>query len=96
MFGRKDGNFFYWIGFRKLKIKNPRKFYSVIILMTLLSSVVLFFIFPKFIGSSKVAISEFKGKGMKVLFSVLCFSFIKTGLAEEIFFRSCVKNLAMS
>lgn len=80
--------FFEWIGLKKIQTNNYYRLLSYWILILLGLFMVAFFIMPFIVSSEDSATtSQFYGKGIKVLASALIYSYIQTGLAEEIFFR---------
>ncbi|WP_066498124.1 CPBP family intramembrane glutamic endopeptidase [Abyssisolibacter fermentans] len=85
--GRKNSNFLYWLGLRKIIIKDKQKYIKSCVGMILLLAIAAFVIMPSFIDTSKNATSQYAGQGMSAFIPALIFSFIKTGLSEEIFFR---------
>lgn len=83
---RKELGFFSWIGLKKPMIKDKKKYgMTVVTILVLLLSVS--FLIPLIIDSSETATSEFAGQGMSALLPALIYSFLQTGLSEEIFFR---------
>lgn len=84
--GRKESNFFCWLGIKKPIIKNKRR-YTVTFLL-----IIVFFIFLQIISTllvkdSDIATSQFYGQGISALIPALIYSFLQTGFSEEIFFR---------
>ncbi|GKX29481.1 CAAX protease family protein [Vallitalea longa] len=84
---RKNSSFLQWIGLRKIIIKDKKKYVLTIFIMLLISLITIFGILPLFVDTSYNATSQFEGKGVSALIPALIFSFIQTGLSEEIFFR---------
>ena len=62
--------------------------------MTLLTS--LLFIIPLFIESSDTATSQFAGQGLSALIPALIYSFVQTGLSEEILFRGFLTKILVN
>lgn len=91
---RKKENFFFWLGIKKPNIENKKRW----ILFMLFSFIIL-------LGLGELAIylrgplaateSQYKGMGITAIPSVVAYSFIQTGLSEEILFRGfLLKRLA--
>ena len=94
LFKRNEVSFFQWIGIKKPKVENKEKFwliFAISILFYAPISLVLDMILP---NTVQLASQRFYGLELRVFFPILIFSFIKTGLSEEIFFRGFLgKNL---
>ncbi|MFI3231596.1 MAG: CPBP family intramembrane glutamic endopeptidase [bacterium] len=90
--GRKNEGFFSWIGL-KLISNNDRKkvllFSSVPLFVFIVLSVYILFL----LKDIQLATSEFNGLGIKALPSAIVYSFIKTGLSEEIIFRGFILKI---
>lgn len=87
---RKSKSFFYWIGLRKIEIAN-KKIYLIATISLLVISVILgTVVLPKFIETSYNAVTSTESSGFSAVFTIVIFSYIKTGLAEEIFFRGFI------
>lgn len=84
---RKNSKFLDWLGFRKIVISNHKKYYTCVLIMIGISFLVTFIIFPLYIDVSDNATNQFEGGGLSALVPALIFSFIRTGLSEELFFR---------
>lgn len=85
--GRKDSNFFYWIGLRKIEINNKSKYITTFLGIIIFFSITSIFTLKLVSGNPNVATSQFAGKGISALVPVIIYAFIQTGLSEEIFFR---------
>ncbi|MGO3751669.1 MAG: CPBP family intramembrane glutamic endopeptidase [Peptoniphilaceae bacterium] len=83
---KKEISFFQWIGIKKPVIVDKRK-YVISFLITIILFSSLSFIIPLFIKSSDTATSQFAGQGISALIPALIYSFLQTGLSEEILFR---------
>lgn len=83
---RKETPFFHWLGLKKPIIKNTKNYTTTVILIVLLFLSVSF-IMPKIVDSSDTATSQFSGRGLTALLPAIIYSFLQTGLSEEIFFR---------
>lgn len=83
---RKKETFWSWIGFKKIKTDNKRKF-----LLLFLVTCILCYGLGEFAiwmrGDLAAADSAYKGMGIKAVPSILMYSFIQTALSEEILFR---------
>ena len=83
---RKQENFFWWIGLKKIKKEQLKSIICrtlIVIIAFLLLSIYMIFI-TKDIST---ATSQFDGLGVKGLISALIYSFVQTSFTEEIFFR---------
>lgn len=85
--GRQDSNFFYWIGLRKIEISNKSKYISTFLGIIIFFSILSIYTLKLVSGNPNLATSQFTGEGISGLVPVLIYSFIQTGLSEEIFFR---------
>lgn len=83
---RKTTGFFRWIGLKKPIIKDKKK-YGVTVLLTLVLFLSISLIIPNIVDSSDTATSQFTGQGIAAFLPALIYSFLQTGLSEEIFFR---------
>lgn len=81
-------NFFNWIGLKKPVFKGSKfKIFGVIISVAGLYIVAMFFILSTLLGDVTTATSQFAGKGLSTLPSILVYAIIQTSLSEELFFR---------
>ncbi len=91
---RKKENFFKWLGIKKPPLKGRKSLIlstSVTILVCLLVGELAVWLR----GDVAAAESAYKGMGIAALPSVLIYSYIQTGLSEEILFRGfLLKRLA--
>lgn len=85
--GRKQTNLLEYLGLKKPSIKNTRGFIGVLIIDFVIILIQLFGVPPLFIDEADMSTSAFTNRGLSVLFPVLIYAFVQTGLAEEIFFR---------
>lgn len=85
--GRRQSNFFKWLGIKKPVVENKKKYILNFLLTILLLSFSSFVIVPLFIDSSNLATSQFVGQGISVLIPALIYAFLQTGFSEELFFR---------
>ncbi|MFI3168595.1 MAG: CPBP family intramembrane glutamic endopeptidase [Faecalibacterium sp.] len=87
--GRKKEGFFSWVGL-KLISNNDRKkvllFSSITLFVFIVLSVYILFL----LKDVQLATSEFDGLGITALPAAIVYSFIKTGLSEEIVFRGFI------
>lgn len=89
---REKSNFLNWIGIRKPVIRDKKKYMiSISIIMILYLS--LSFIIPLFVKDSDTATYQFTGKGISMLVPAIIYSFLQTGLSEEIFFRGFLTKI---
>lgn len=84
---RKE-NFFYWLGFRKIKL--DRSLGKAIVQTVLIAGGYALFmalIMKFFLNGVESATSQFAGQGLAAIPSVLIYAIIQTSLSEEILFR---------
>lgn len=91
---RKKENFFKWLGLKKPECKSKKA-----LILSMLLIFVICFVVAQFAiwirGDVAAAESAYKGMGIVALPSVLVYSYIQTGLSEEILFRGfLLKRLA--
>lgn len=89
---RKEVSFFSWIGLKKPIIEDKKKYGMTILVIFVLFSCVSFTV-PMIVGSSDTATSAFAGQGTTVIVPALIYSFLQTGLSEEIFFRGFLMRI---
>lgn len=83
---RKENSFFQWIGLKKPIYANKR--HLIIVLgAAVLVSVLMQLIIPRLVEMDTTAVSPFIDQGFAALVPALIFSFVTTGLSEEILFR---------
>ncbi|WP_407054817.1 CPBP family intramembrane glutamic endopeptidase [Paenibacillus dendritiformis] len=83
---RKHQPFLRWLGWKRPVIEDKKRFYLQLLGIILLFTPVMLFLYV-FVDSSDAAVSQFSGHGVSALVPVLIYSFIQTGLSEEIVFR---------
>lgn len=83
---RKKVSFFSWIGLRKPSIQDKKK-YRLSVLLIFILFLSISFIVPMLVDRSDTATAQFTGQGISALLPALIYSFLQTGLSEEIFFR---------
>lgn len=83
---RKKESFWSWIGFKKIKTENRKKF-----VLLLLGSIVVCYALGELAiwlrGDLEAADSAYKGMGAGAIPSILMYAFGQTALSEEILFR---------
>ena len=84
---RKREGFFNWIGLKKIKTKKIKPYFTTFIISILFFLLSAYWIIPSFVKISNLATWQFVGLGLRALLPALIYSFIQTGLSEEIFFR---------
>ena len=89
---RKEVSFFQWIGLKRPIVRDRTK-YIISFLITMILLTILFFIIPLFIESSDTATSQFAGQGLSALIPALIYSFVQTGISEEILFRGFLTKI---
>lgn len=93
---KKEIGFFKWIGLKKVKIENKKATIMVFIGGIFCLVIPSIFIIPNFVDQSQMATNEFLGKGISMLLPAFIYSFITTGLSEEIFFRGFIAKRLIS
>lgn len=83
-------SFFNWIGLKKATFKDTKKVIFTFILTLALLIICSVFILPHFVTQEDMSTSKFLGKGISALLPSLIYSFITTGLSEEILFRGFI------
>jgi len=86
VFWRKKEPFLKWLGFKKINIKNKRRF-AILFIVTMISLSLQILIIPYIINIEILAAYQFYQLGTKALIPAFIYAFIQTGLSEEIFFR---------
>ena len=91
---RKKENFFKWLGLKKPECASKKNLiFSTLMVLAICFLVGEFAIWLR--GDVAAADSAYKGMGLAALPSVLVYSYIQTGLSEEILFRGfLLKRLA--
>lgn len=83
---RKKESFFKWLGLKRPENKNGKNLiFSTLIIMLVCFAVGELAVW--FRGDVAAAESAYKGMGVAALPSVLVYSYLQTGLSEEILFR---------
>ena len=87
---RKKESFFSWIGLKRPKLVNKKKF-IVFAFITLLVGIVMSLVLDPILPDDiQLANERFGGQKIKALIPAIIFSFFATGLAEEILFRGFI------
>lgn len=89
---RKEVSFFNWIGIKKPIIQDKTK-YIISFLLTLVIYLGLAFIIPLILVNADTAASKFGQQDISALLPALIYSFLQTGLSEEIFFRGFLTKI---
>src|SRR5699024_6732442 len=90
---RKERRFTHWIGLRKMHFQNKTRalIYAVICFTVLLISGILLLSFIE--DKTLVANAHFSALSLQVVFAILVYSIVQTGLAEELFFRGVLLKI---
>lgn len=86
-FVRKSTSFAKWIGIKSIGMANKAQFFLLIIISVgcfVAASIMIGWVLP---NDVQLAFSRFDGMGTEAIVPIIIFSFIRTGLPEEIFFR---------
>ena len=87
---RKRCSFFEWIGLKKVKTNNKKGLIILSITTVIVLLIPGIFIIPNFVSPSEMATNQFSGKGLSTLVQAVIYSFVQTGLSEEILFRGFI------
>ncbi|KAF1296147.1 hypothetical protein BAU15_10180 [Enterococcus sp. JM4C] len=87
LFHRKSSNFFRWLGIKKPLVANKKRFILFFILAILFFTMMSFVVDLFIPNTVQLASQRFAGLKTEAIVPALIFSFIKTGFAEELFFR---------
>ncbi|GAA0393628.1 CPBP family intramembrane glutamic endopeptidase [Paenibacillus motobuensis] len=90
IFGKKRQPFLSWIGVIKPEVSRKRLFIGLFLSGFILFSAVGWLVFVYFTSPSDVAASQFYGVGISGIGAALLYSFVQTGLSEEILFRGLI------
>ncbi|MBD8006240.1 CPBP family intramembrane glutamic endopeptidase [Bacillus norwichensis] len=82
--------FLSWIGLKKPIIDHKKQWWITFVATLLLLCGPLFFVLTMRIDTEAVAASQFAGLGAKAIIPSLIFSYLQTGLSEEILFRGFI------
>ncbi len=93
---RDSGSFFRWIGLKPVKTEEKSKIISFFLLTIVILTIPAIFIIPNFVAQVDMATGMFLGKGFSALIPAIIYSFIMTGLSEEIFFRGFIAKRIIS
>lgn len=84
---KEKGFFTYWIGIKKILITNRKKFIKIITLISITSVGLIYYYIPLSTSVNiinKISVSTI---GYKSVAIILIYSFLTTGLSEEVLFR---------
>jgi membrane protease YdiL (CAAX protease family) len=84
---RKKESFFSWIGLKKWKITEWKKFAASLVIALLVAVSMSLVLDPILSEDIQLANERFHGLGFEALIPAILFSFFATGLSEEILFR---------
>ncbi|SFU75609.1 CAAX protease self-immunity [Clostridium sp. DSM 8431] len=84
---KKRKSFLFWIGIYKPIIKHKKIFILCFISFLIFFTLGSLFIDDIIPDTVQLTAQKFKGKGINALMPAIIFSFLKTGLPEELFFR---------
>jgi uncharacterized protein len=96
VFGRKEANFFKWLGLKKPVINNKVRYVIIFVTTVIFLSIPGFLIIHYFVNKSILATTQFYGQGASALLPALIYAFIQTGLSEEIFFKGFLTKRLIS
>ena len=86
---RKE-SFFTWIGLKKPKIKEIRKFIVFVFMALIIAFSMSLVLDPILPNDIQLANERFSGQGAKALIPAIIFAFFATALGEEILFRGFI------
>lgn len=84
---RKENTFFQWIGYKKPRTGNNKKFWFIIIVIEIVFLGAFLVIMPLVYDNANLATSQFYGKGISALIPALIYAFFQTSFNEELFYR---------
>ena len=85
---RKKENFFAWLGLKKPVFQaSPWMLFALILAVSITYIALSALVMTTLLSGMEFATTEYSGEGLARLPEIFFFSFIKTGLSEEIFFR---------
>ncbi|MGM0126313.1 hypothetical protein IGI37_003742 [Enterococcus sp. AZ194] len=87
LFHRKRWHFFQWVGLKKPIVSNKKRLCVLFVVTILIFTVMSWYVDSVIPNTVQLASQRFAGKRFEGLLPALIFSFIKTGLSEELFFR---------
>lgn len=96
IFGKRRQPILSWIGVIKPEISNKRIFIGLFLSVFILFSAMGWLVFIYFTNPSDVAASQFYGVGISGIGAALLYSFVQTGLSEEILFRGLIGKRCIS
>ena len=92
---RKKIKFLEWIGIKKPKISDKRKFITLFLVTTILF-LMLSISMLIMVKDLEIATSEFTGLGFKALLPAIIYAFIQTAFTEELFFRGFLTKVLIN
>ena len=87
---RKKESFFFWIGLKKPKVENKKKFIVFIFIALIVAVLMSLVLDPILPDDIQLANERFDGQGIKALIPAIIFAFFATALGEEILFRGFI------
>lgn len=87
---KKKQSFLAWIGVYKIPVKKKVQLFIMITIFVVFTSIVFSTIIPQLLGNIANATTQEEGKGIGSIPSILVYSYIQTGLSEELFFRGFI------
>ncbi|WP_099205167.1 CPBP family intramembrane glutamic endopeptidase [Scatolibacter rhodanostii] len=93
---RKNHSFFVWIGLHKTSVKSKARLFIAISIFVIIMSTMFSVIIPLLLGNVENATTQKVGKGITAIPSIIVYSYIQTGLSEEVFFRGFIGKRLMS
>ncbi|MGL4337723.1 MAG: CPBP family intramembrane glutamic endopeptidase [Turicibacter sp.] len=93
---RKKQSFFSWIGLKKPIMSDKKSLGLTLVIISGLYVVTTSVILPFFVNADELATQPFTGLGISGLVHVLVYSFIQTGLSEELLFRGFLAKRLIS
>ena len=87
---RKKESFFSWIGLKKPKVENKKKFIVFIFIALIVAVLMSLVLDPILPDDIQLANERFDGQGIKALIPAIIFAFFATALGEEILFRGFI------
>lgn len=89
---RKQDNFFVWLGLTRPNIRNKAEFLWLYVCFVVVGCLTIIFLLPMLSNSTELATSQFAAQGASAIIPAIIYSFLQTGLSEEILFRGFINK----
>lgn len=89
---RKQENFLVWIGLTRPVVRNKTELLWLYFCFVALGCVTILIVLPRLADLSTLATSQFAAQGTSAIIPAMIYSFLQTGLSEEILFRGFINK----